>query len=299
MLNEVQSAGPVKKRIVSCNLCGSEVHEVAYQDELGDNVPPLDHNFSTQTRKTFQIVKCSQCSLVFTNPMPMLSERYHDTLDQVYVESSKQRIRTAELTVDRIRRLKTSGKLLDIGCSTGILLDAASRYYEVAGIETSRWARDEAAKRHLVMDRPLSKLDIKTEYDVVTLFGVIEHFEDPRHELSLMYEALKPGGLLVIYTGDVDSWLARLLGKRWWWFQGMHTYYFSKSTCTSLLRFCGFDVVKAERHSLYFQMHSLGTSLRRYSIGTVLNPIFSAPLVRDIMVRLTLSGEMLLYAVKH
>ena len=114
-----------------------------------------------------------------------------------------------------------------------------------------------------------------------------------------MYDALKPGGLLVLYTGDVDSWLARLLGKRWWWFQGMHTFYFSKKTCISLLRSCGFDVVKTDRHSLYFELHSLGTSLRRYSIGSVLYPIFSAPLIKNIMVRLSLSGEMLLYAVKR
>jgi SAM-dependent methyltransferase len=299
MHNEPHVQGRVKKKTISCNLCGSKVHNVIYADELGDDIPSLDHNFSTQTRKTFQIVKCKQCSLVFTNPMPMLSELYYDTIDRVYVKSSKQRIKTAELTIDRIRRLKPFGKLLDIGCSTGILLDAAAQHFEVAGIETSRWARDEAGKRHLVMDLPLSKLNMKSEYDVVTLFGVIEHFEDPKRELTLMYEALRPGGLLVIYTGDVNSWLARMLGKKWWWYQGMHTYYFSRQTCVSLLRSCGFDVARVEKHSLYFQVRSLGTSLRRYRIGAVLKPIFSVPWVGDIMVKLSLSGEMLIYAVKR
>jgi SAM-dependent methyltransferase len=299
MSEKIDHSGPVRKRNLACTLCGSEVHDILYADELGDDVPPLDHNFSTDTRKTFQIVKCSQCSLVFTNPMPMLSELYHDTLDKVYVKSTKQRVKTAELTIDRVRRLKPTGKLLDIGCSTGILLDAASKYYEVEGIETSKWSRDEAAKRHIVLDLPLSKLQIKAEYDVVTLFGVIEHFENPREELSLMFEALKPGGLLVIYTGDVDSWLPRLLGKRWWWFQGMHTFYFSDKTCTALLRSCGFDVEPVEKHSLYFQVHSLGASLQRYRIGAVLKPMFSVPWVRDIMVKLSLSGEMLIYAIKR
>lgn len=208
-------------------------------------------------------------------------------------------MRTAEKCVDRIRRFKKGGRLLDVGCSTGIFLDAASRYFSVEGIELSRWAYQEASARHAVYDAPLSKLDLAAQYDVVTLLGVIEHFEDPAHEIRAIHRVLRPGGLLVIYTGDVNAWLPRLLGKTWWWYQGMHLFYFSRKTCAALLNKCGFRVIRSDTHRSYFQLFSLGISVKRYWIGQVLNPLFELPILRNAMIPLRLSGEMLMFAEKN
>ena len=80
------------------------------------------------------------------------------------------------------------------------------------------------------------------------LIGVIEHFEDPVRELRLIHRVLKPGGLFVIYTGDVDAWLPRLLGKKWWWYPGMHVFYFSLNTSKAMLDKCGFKVIRNGVH---------------------------------------------------
>ena len=215
----------IEKRRIPCNLCGANEYTVLFKDELGDAAPALDHNFSLVTRKTYQIVGCDRCGLIYTNPMPYLGTLYHNNVDEVYIKSRAQRLKTAASILKDILRFKDDGSLLDIGCSVGIFLDVASKYFFVEGVETSDWAYDEASKRHKVHNAPLSQLGLQDRYDVVTLFGVIEHFEDPRRELSLIHDALKHGGLCVIYTGDVGAWLPRILGKNWWWYQGMLRWY--------------------------------------------------------------------------
>lgn len=168
----------------------------------------------------------------------------------------------------------------------------------VAGIETSRWAHNLAVKRHKVYNKPLSELNLQKKYDIVTLFGIIEHLEDPAKELNLIYNILKPGGLIVIYTGDVDAWLPWLLGKKWWWFQGMHTFYFSRKTLQSLLERHNFKVVATKNNTVFFQLFSLGVSLQRYQIGRVIKPIFNIPLIRNLIIPLEISGEMVMFALK-
>lgn len=288
----------VEKRVLPCNICGCDTYSVVFKDELADAAPALDHNFSRATRKTYQIVKCDRCELVYTNPMPRLGELYVDTVDEIYQESQNQRSKTAENVIKKIRKFKLGGRLLDVGCSAGILLDAASKHFESEGLETSQWAYEEASKRHKVYKTPLPDLKIENRYDVVTLFSVIEHFEDPQAEIESIYNLMAPGGLLVIYTGDVEAWLPRLMGKSWWWYQGMHTFYFSRRTCQALLEKCGFRVEEVKTHTLYFQLFSLSISLNRYSIGKLLGPILKAPLLKNLTLPLKLNGEMLMFATK-
>lgn len=289
---------PINKRDVTCNICGCGKYTILFKDELKDSAPKLDYNFTEDTRKTYRIVRCDSCNLIYTNPMPHISSLYEDIVDEVYLESREQRKRTAEKYIQEIRKFKQHGDLLDIGCSVGILLDIAVKYFNVEGIEMSGWAYSEAIKRHKIYNRPLSELCLQKRYDVVTLFGVIEHFEDPKKEMTSIYNILKPDGLVVIYTGNVDAWFPRLLGKKWWWFQGMHIFYFSKKTCRLLLERCGFDTAMVKTPIAFFQLFSLAIAFRRYKFGKILQPILNFPFVRKLMIPLKLSGEMLLFALK-
>lgn len=288
----------VEKRWISCNLCASHDFEDLYEDELGDNPPLVDYNFNADTRKTFKIVRCKECGLVFTNPMPSMGAFYTETVDDVYLQSESQRRSTAVAALKQIVRYKDEGTLLDIGCATGVFLDAAQQKFQVEGIELSNWAASLASKKHKIYQKPLKELEAKNKYDVITLWGVIEHFEDPKAELSAIADALAPEGLFVIYTGNVDAWLPKLLGKKWWWYQGMHLYYFSEKTLTRMLKDLGLEVVSSQNHKLYFQLFSLAVSLQRYKISKLINPILNSRFFKGIQIPLKLSGEMVLFAKK-
>jgi SAM-dependent methyltransferase len=286
------------KRIVACNICGSAEQRELYSDELGERAAPTGYDFTPETRKTYRIVKCSNCGLVFTNPMPTLLESYADHVDQTYLSSQPQRRSTARRSVQRLLRHVRGGRLLDIGCSIGIFLDEASPHFEVEGLELSRWAAAIASQRHRVHQVTLKEFQPTRPFDAITLWGVIEHFEDPRAELSRIHGLLAGQGVLAIYTGDLDASLPRLLGKKWWWFQGMHLHYFSCRTLSRLLGDAGFEVLSYELMTVDFELHSLAVSLNRYSFGRWLGPILSSRPLRSIKVPLRLSGEMILFARK-
>ena len=288
----------VKKTEIPCLLCGETEYQVKYQDELGDRPAQVDYDFTPDTQKTYQIVNCPNCRLIYTNPMPDLSQVYTDTEDESYLESTDQRKQTARGNLRRILKFKSSGKLLDIGSNTGIFLDAASQYFDVEGIELSQWGRKLTPKNIQVFDKTLGELDFQELYDVITLFGVIEHFSDPVKELKAVWKALKPDGIVVIYTGDVEGFLPRLMGKNWWYFMGMHLVYFSKKTLIKMLQRCGFQVMSEGLHTMYFQLFSLSKSFDRYPIARPISFLLGLPLIKNIMIPLKLSGEMILIAKK-
>lgn len=290
----------INKKLIPCNLCEGTKFKLLYEDELGDNLPPVDYDFGPETRKTFAIVKCKECGLIFTNPMPNMRDAYQDVVDPIYMASEKQRRETARRVLKEIRQyVPDGGRLLDVGCNTGLFLDEAEKFYKVEGVELSQWASAIAAKHHLVHTQPISELGLTEKFDVVTLFGVIEHFDNPTLELQSIAQVLKPNGLFVVYTGDVEAWLPRILGKSWWWFQGMHLFYFSLKTLSKMLNNVGFDVVENRNYVVYFQLYSLANSISRYAIGRLFRPIFNLPALRDRMVGLRLSGEMLVFSRKN
>lgn len=121
-------------------------------------------------------------------------------------------------TVAFIRKFVPSGRLLDIGCAYGFFLQEARPYYDVAGIELAAEAAEHGRRNGLnvvtgVADAPtLARLG---QFDVITLFDVIEHLPEPDEVLALAARHLRPGGILVITTGDFASVAARVMGPKW------------------------------------------------------------------------------------
>ena len=289
----------LRKTTIQCPVCRSHDFHVKFPDELGNRLALVDYDFRPETQKVYQIVTCDGCGFVYTNPVPDLTPAYTDNVDQVYLSTVEQRRRTAENDVKRIQARVKSGRVLDVGCAVGIFLDAAAAAgYQTEGIELSQWARAEASRRHTVYDKTLEDLKFKDRFDGVTLWGVIEHLQDPGVEMKRVFEALKPGGYVFLYTGDVDSSLARVMGRRWYWYMGMHLMYFSGRTLRMMLSRLGFTDIRYELHTSYFSLGSLAISLRRYKILSPIVWLLQRPFLIGRMIALTLPGEMLMVARK-
>jgi 2-polyprenyl-3-methyl-5-hydroxy-6-metoxy-1,4-benzoquinol methylase len=56
-------------------------------------------------------------------------------------------------------------------------------------------------------------------FDVVSLFEVIEHLRAPLPLLEECRRILRPGGILIISTGNTASWTVRAMNARWDYFQ--------------------------------------------------------------------------------
>jgi 2-polyprenyl-3-methyl-5-hydroxy-6-metoxy-1,4-benzoquinol methylase len=280
-----------------CPICDSQKLAEVFPDELLGSTATVDYNFSPKTRLTYRIVDCRDCTHRFVSPLPSISSTYVENEDPTYLASLPQRQRSAREWLTTVTRYSPDARsLLDVGCATGVFLDVASELLHVEGVELSHWAAQIAVRRHIVHQRAVSELGLDQQFDVVTLWGVIEHFEHLQCELDAIRSLTVSGGHLFIYTGDREALLPRLLGKRWWWYQGMHLQYFSRKTLTQLLKQSGFEVIAVHRLPVFFSLSSLGQSLNRYRLFRPLVWLLKQLPQNRMLIRLTLSGEMLLVA---
>lgn len=286
----------LKKKIVPCCVCDSTDHTLLYEDELGDKLPLVDYDFQPETRLTYRIVKCLHCGHIFTNPMPCLIGAYKDSIDEVYLATRVQRKKTAEVIMKHVLPLVSKGKWLDIGCSIGILLDEVLPYFETYGVEPSNWARRLCNTRHITFDA-ISQIP-PIQYDVISLIGVIEHFENPSKVISVIGNNLAPNGIVILYTGNKDAIVPRILGKKWWWYQGMHLHFFSKATLSKLLSKHGLEPFLSMTIPIFFQASSLAKSINRYKIGRFISPLLNFKILQSYMIPVKISGEMLLFSHK-
>ncbi len=243
---------------VPCNYCGSTEYKVLYPGnagKLGDVAAQAFRCTSEEHGDFTNIVQCSQCGLLFENPREVeivSDKKYEDVEDPTYDLETPGRIRTFSKLMDGLSQYaKTPGKTLDIGCYTGVFLDVAkSRGWETYGVEPSRWASSKAqSKGHKVVNAPLQKAGLQpASFDMVTIWDVIEHLQDPQGQLKLAYQVLKPGGVFGLSTMDVGCMFAKLTGRHWPWYMRMHFYYFSAASMARMLRAAGFEVIRIERH---------------------------------------------------
>src|SRR5215470_5032332 len=135
-----------------------------------------------------------------------------------YLGSERVLRREFAREVEFIRRYCPSGRLVEIGCAYGFFLQEAQARFDVAGIELAEDAAAECRRKGLNVLTGIAceqNLDRLGPPDVFVLLDVIEHLADPFDTLGRCARRLKPGGLIVLTTGDFGSRLARLAGARW------------------------------------------------------------------------------------
>jgi 2-polyprenyl-3-methyl-5-hydroxy-6-metoxy-1,4-benzoquinol methylase len=150
--------------------------------------------------------------------------------------------------VEVLRRRAGGGNLLDIGCSFGGFLDAASAHFTPYGIELSEYAGRHAKQRfgeriHIgtILDHPFDA----GAFSAVTMIEVLEHLPDPVRAVRECCRLLGKGGILVVQTANMDGLQARILKDRYAYYMPGHLSYFSKRNLSMLLLREGFRNVRA------------------------------------------------------
>ena len=269
-----QTQCPVESQeVLCCCLCGTAEKVILYRGRAPSRTSDTDiWRCTSPTHGDFtQIVRCPRCRLVYQDPrdpLPVIEGGYRMVVDEVYLHEAASRVSTFEKSLERIEALRATGRLLDVGCYTGVFISVASRSgWDCIGIEPSTWAADYARGQGLrVLNHTLREANLESGlFDVITMWDVIEHLPDPVEEIRECYRLLKPGGLLCLSTMNVESAFARLLGKRWPWYMRMHLYYFSPLTISRLLEMAGFSVRSISRHKRIVSVKYLLQKIGCYS----------------------------------
>ena len=164
--------------------------------------------------------------------------------EQLYLDTFRNRLRFV------LRDGPRSGRALDVGCAAGFCMAAMRELgFETHGLEISE-AIGSHAREHFGFDTVhIGTLEASpypdSSFDLITMWDVVEHVPEPVALLRRARELVRPDGLLVIETQDIDSRFAQTLGPRWHHYKhAEHIYHFNPSTVRTLLAQAGFRVTK-------------------------------------------------------
>ena len=138
--------------------------------------------------------------------------------------------------------------VLDVGCGNGFFLNRAQATHR-EGIEPSPFA-DRHCKFKTYKDyKSFTKFDQDTEkvhhikqakrYDLITMFGVLEHLKDPTLELMHYHPHLKKDGRMCIIVPNYDSLVRQTLREETSMFCPQHLWYFNIETLSRLMLVMG------------------------------------------------------------
>jgi len=183
--------------------------------------------------------RCPSCGGGYAEVPPSEPARYHDylpALTRTLPDATRARYRELLESFAPVRR---TGRLLDVGCGGGFFVgEAAAAGWRAEGTEVSAAAvefgraRGWTLHRGVLDDAPVEPGSL----DVLTLFEVLEHVQDPAGLLRQCAARLRPGGLLYLTTPNMGSLSRRILGAGWSVISRDHV---SLHTARALAALCG------------------------------------------------------------
>jgi len=239
-------------REIRCPLCERDNYAVLTEAKL--DKAEYSFNYLTEVPSHYRIVRCRDCKMVYSNPIfseEKILSLYRDSAIDKCIDSTAESIRINMCRyLERLSRFSgvRKGRILDIGCGAGHLLEyAASRGFEVCGVEPSVNAACHS--------RRIPGADIKPgaytrgmyppeSFDLITAVHVIDHVVSPRELLLTAQYHLKPDGYLLVATHNTASWLGKISGKDFIAYHVQHVGYFDPGLLREMMRRCGLVPVK-------------------------------------------------------
>ncbi len=237
-----------------CNNCGS-----------GDNTVLFPKVPGAGSKGAYDIVRCKQCGLVFTdigsfNPDDYYNESYYKTVYPDYLKDKKVHLINARSLLKKIGKYFNTGSLCEIGSAYGFFLNAArDEGWDVCGYEVSDYSRDYSCRElDLAVEKDFLSAGGGSRFDFICMNDTIEHLTDPFAVLGKCRDVLNPGGGLMITTGDIGSLHSKLFGKRWRLLTPpLHLYFYSRETLSYLLEKHGFEILYMGYGGKYFNIFSI------------------------------------------
>ncbi len=176
---------------MACRICEGELEPF----RAGRAGTPTPADFAPSNHRPGEhgaLFRCRTCGTVQQPGLPSgedLHDLYREMSDDAYLAEEQGRRATARRVLDLIAPHVPAGRLLDVGCGHGLMLDEArTRGYDVLGLELSRTAAAHArdALGLHVREEPVEAFAAAAEerFDVIVLADVIEHLEDPAATLE-------------------------------------------------------------------------------------------------------------------
>lgn len=210
----------------------------------------------TVSHEEYQVMFNKEFDMLVTIPVPKNISDYYKSEDYIsHTDSKKSLFDKVYQAVKKItlkRKLKLinsfntkSKKVLDVGAGTGDFLKVCKmNSWEIFGSEPDSGARNIAAKKGVNLEKDLSKFQ-NQQFDVITLWHVLEHVENLQEYITTLKSLLTENGRLIIAVPNFKSYDAIMYKEFWAAFDvPRHLWHFSK---TSISKLFSYENMKVEK----------------------------------------------------
>lgn len=271
-----------------CPVC-SAGNLVVFLDGANENLDSSELGSSRKGVSPGRILRCRECGFGFRQSrfnQEELTDLYRKMDPKIYQEELRGRERTAERHMRIVDKTGLSGRLLDVGCASGLFLTkAADAGWQVAGVEPAHALYLEAlqrlAGRGTLFQNSLEETKLgEQQFDAITLWDVLEHVVDPADTMKRCHDLLKPGGCLFLNVPDLDSFEARLLGRRWPLLLPEHLNYFNRPSLQLCAKRSGLQLLQFGRRRVSFTVRYVFSRLSQHGIpgANLLSKMTQSPL---------------------
>lgn len=249
-------------------------------------MPPCAHPRSSAVRlfqardyitgDAFEVSRCADCGLARTRPPPDPSRMAAYYPAAYYGAPDARRFPAVVEVLQRLlygararaveRLAGAPGRVLDVGCGRGFLLDAFRRRgWSVQGTELDERSAEHARKVlgiPVQIGSPGSWPWPGGHFDAITLWHVLEHLEEPAEMLERARRLLRPGGVLMAGVPNFGSPEARLSRERWFHLDvPRHAVHLTAEWLAGALEAAGLDVRRQSFFAPEFDVFSFVQSV--------------------------------------
>jgi SAM-dependent methyltransferase len=167
----------------------------------------------------------------------------------------------SQARVANFRNLFTkNSRILEIGCASGSFLFEAKDYVKsITGIELTDDFVVYAREKGLDVKKSLDEIP-DNSFDLIFMFHVLEHIDDPIAFLKGVEKKLSDGGKLIIEVPNVDDILVsvyKIKSHLDFYWEVAHHYYFSRQSLGTVLERAGysFEIFPLQRYDLSNHMN--------------------------------------------
>lgn len=236
------------EKLSECPACNSK--------QLHKHMECRDYSVSGEK---FNIDKCDNCQLLFTNPRPGAQHigPYYEFKEYISHTNSRssitdllyQGVRSLSLNskLKLINNLKTNNSLLDYGCGTGHFISKVSNNnWKATGIEPSDKARAIAKKiSEARIYANIDEIHQSKSFGVISLWHVLEHIHDLTSTFTLLKNKLDTQGKIILAVPNHCSFDAKHYKEAWAAYDvPRHLYHFNQKSMSTFLEKNGMKVEK-------------------------------------------------------
>ena len=263
----------MERKCVYCN----EYAEIYLKSDSKTDIEQIDYSCTQNTRleKDYKPPKpnlfiCNKCGIIFSEFCHInFEKKYTDIVDHEYINQIKYKKLYFNNLIKKMKNeLSEDKNLLEIGAYYGAFGSEVVRYVKsYTALELSKSAVNFVRNKYKlnIYNRSVEEhFKVSPKYDLIVMFDVIEHSDDPKKIIKLCNENLNQNGILIISTMNMDSFIAKILGKRYPWVMLMHKFYFNNNSLKKMLIQNNFELYKIKKDT---RIISIGYLLDKIQIN--------------------------------